>query len=71
MNNAYGKAMENVRKHRDIKLVRTDKKRIKLVSKPNYHTTKYFQKVFFSNRNEENKSKNEQANIFRLFNIRN
>ena len=30
--------MENVRKHRDIKLVTTDKKRSKLVSEPNYHT---------------------------------
>ena len=43
MNNSiFGKAMENVRNHRDIKLVKTDKKRIKLVSEPNYHTTKYF-----------------------------
>ena len=41
MNNAvFGKTMENVRKHRDIKLVRTDNKRNKLVSEPNYHTTK-------------------------------
>ena len=41
MNNAvFGKTMENVRKHRDIKLVRTDKKRNKLVSEPNYHTMK-------------------------------
>ena len=31
--------MENIRKHRDIKLVTTDKKRNKLVSEPNYHTT--------------------------------
>ena len=30
--------MENIRKHRDIKLVTTDKKRSKLVSEPNYHT---------------------------------
>ena len=36
----FGKTMENVRKHRDIKLVKTDHKRNKLVSEPNYHTTK-------------------------------
>ena len=43
MNNAvFGKTMENVRKHRDIKLVTTEEKRIKLVSEPNYHTTKQF-----------------------------
>ena len=38
----FGKTMENVRKHRDIKLVTTDKRRNQLVSEPNYHTTKYF-----------------------------
>ena len=43
MNNAaFGKTVENVRKHRDIKLVATDKRRNKLASKPNYHTAKYF-----------------------------
>ena len=42
MNNAvFGKTRENVRKHRDIKLVTTDKKRSKLVSEPNYHTMNY------------------------------
>ena len=41
MNNAvFVKTMENVRKHRDIKLVKTDKKRNKLVSEPNFHTMK-------------------------------
>ena len=39
MNNSiFGKTMENIRKHRDIKLVTMDKKRSKLVSEPNYHT---------------------------------
>ena len=42
VNNAVsGKTMENIRKHRDIKLVTTDKKRSKLVSEPNYHTMYY------------------------------
>ena len=38
----FGKTMENVRKHRDIKLVTTDEKRNKLVSEINYHPTKRF-----------------------------
>ena len=42
MNNAvFGKTMENIRKHRDIKLVTTNKRRSKLVSEPNYHTMNY------------------------------
>ena len=40
-NSVFGKIMENIRKHRDIKLVTTDKKRIKLVSEPNHHTMNY------------------------------
>ena len=40
-NSVFGKTMENIRKHRDIELVATDKKRSKLVSEPNYHTTKF------------------------------
>ena len=45
MNNAvFEKTMENVRKHRDIKLVTTNKKRSKLVSEPNYHTMNYISK---------------------------
>ena len=43
LNNAvFGKIMENVRKHRDIKLVTTGKRRNQLVSEPNYHTSKCF-----------------------------
>ena len=41
-NTGFGKTTENVRKHKDIKLVTTDKGRNQLVSEPNYHTTKYF-----------------------------
>ena len=42
MNNAvFGITMEDIKKHRDIKLVMTDKKRSKLVSEPNYHTMNY------------------------------
>ena len=41
-NDVFGKTMENVRKHRDIKLVTTDKRRNQLVSEPNYHTKKWF-----------------------------
>ena len=43
MNNAVlGKTMENVRKHRNIKLVTTERRRDYLVSEPDYHTTKLF-----------------------------
>ena len=47
MNNAvFGKTMENVRKHRDIKYVTNNKERCKLASKPNYHITKWFSEEF-------------------------
>ena len=43
MNNfVFGKTMENVKKHRDNKLVATDKRRNQLLSEPNYHITKCF-----------------------------
>ena len=41
-NSVFGKTMKNVRKHKDIKLVTTDKGRNQLVSETNYHTTKWF-----------------------------
>ena len=45
-NSVFGKTVENVRKHRDIELVTTDKRRNQLASEPNYHTTKYFHKIW-------------------------
>ena len=36
------KTMENVRKHRGVKFVTTDKRRNQLASEPNYHTPKHF-----------------------------
>ena len=41
-NAVFGKTMENVRKHRNIKLIPTEIKRNYLVSELNYHTTKFF-----------------------------
>ena len=40
--NVFGKTIGNVRKHRDIKIVTTDKRRNQLVSEPNDHTIKWF-----------------------------
>ena len=41
-NSVFGKTMENSRKHRDINLVTTDKRRYQFLLEPNYDTTKYF-----------------------------
>ena len=40
-NSVFGKTMENVRNHRDIKIVTTNERRSKLTSEPNYYSTKY------------------------------
>ena len=43
MNNAvFGITMENVRKHRDIKPVTTERRKNYSVSEPNYRTTNFF-----------------------------
>ena len=38
----FGKTMENVKNHKNIKLVTSDKRKKKLVSEPNYHSHKTF-----------------------------
>ena len=43
-NSVFGKTMKNVRNHRDIKIVTTNKQRNKFASEPNYNTTKYISK---------------------------
>ena len=43
-NSVFGKTMENLRNHTDIKIVITDKRRSILASEPNYHSTKYISK---------------------------
>ena len=43
MNNVvFGKTMENMRKYRNIKLLTTERRRNRLVSEPNFRTTKFF-----------------------------
>ena len=44
INPVFGKSLENLRKHRDVKLLTTERRRNYLVSEPNYHTTKFFTK---------------------------
>ena len=39
-NSVFGKTMENVRNHGDVKLLKTNKSRKRLVSEPNYHSHK-------------------------------
>ena len=48
MNNAvFGKAMENVRKDRDTKLVTTERRRNYLVSEPSYILRNFSQKIYY------------------------
>ena len=41
-NFVFGKTMENVRKHRGIKLTAIERRRNYLVSESNYHSAKFF-----------------------------
>ena len=46
-NLVFGKTMGNVRNHRDIKLVKAEKLRKRLVSEPNHHAHKNFQVIYW------------------------
>ena len=62
MNNSVsGKTMENMRTHRDIKLVTTDEKRNKLVLEPNCYTTKRFSKNLLTTEMKKTKVKMNKA----------
>ena len=58
-NSVFRKTMENVRKHRDITLATTDKRRNQLASEPNYHTTKHFSDNLMVIEMKKTKVKNE------------
>ena len=44
-NAVFRKTIENVRNHRDAKLVTTKERRNYLESEPNYHARKFFHKI--------------------------
>ena len=62
-NSVFQKTMENVRKHRDIKSVITDKKRNRLVSEPIYHTTKWFSECLLATKIKKIKVKMNKKSL--------
>ena len=58
-NSVFGKTMENVRNHRDIKLVTLGKRRKRLVSEPNYHSYEKCSDHLMAIEMKKNKNKNE------------
>ena len=47
-NSVFGKAMENIRNHKDMKLVKRDKRYLKYVMKPNFKNDHPFSKHLFA-----------------------
>ena len=61
--------MENVRKHRDIKLITTDRRRNQLVSQPNYYAMKRFSERFLAIKMNKTEVK-KQVGLFAPINSR-
>ena len=58
----FGKANENVRKHRNIILVTTKRRRSYLVSRANYHITKFLTEHLLAIEMEKNNNNNKKKN---------
>ena len=69
MNNVFGKTMENVGEHGNIKIVTTERRRNHLVSKSNYNTTKFCRENILAIGMRKTQIE-EQACLFRFINIR-
>ena len=69
-NSVFGKTMENVRNHRDIKLATSDKKGKQLVSEPNYHSHKIFSNHLMGIEMKKIRVKMVKSFIFRYINNR-
>ena len=71
-NSVFGKTKENIRKHKDIKLVTTNKKRSKSVSEPNFYAMNLIsENLSIIEMKKTIKNKNEQTYLFRIIDIRN
>ena len=62
----FDKTMKNVREHRDIKFVTTEKTRNYLLLEPNYHTTK----LLFENLLSIEMEKSYETSLLGSINIR-
>ena len=72
-NAVFEKTAENVIKHRDIKLVTTEKRKNYLVSEPNYHTAKFYAENLLAIEMKEKKKNRviyEETCPFRTVNTR-
>ena len=58
-NSVFGKTTQNLRKHRGIELVTTNKRINQLISEPNYNTTNYFLENLLATEMKKDASKNE------------